>query len=233
MVKLWNALIPILAALPAGASAADSVSSADNARAWPDAFVARLEALALLQTLNAELLSHDSATQVLEQWCGAHRMASPPRIVATPMRAAPRAPSEAQRRELRVGATELVRYRHVELACGTRVLSRAENWYVPGRLSPEMNRTLETSDVPFGAVVRSLHFRRHTLSARLLFSPLPAAWELAPAQAAAQAPQLVVPGEVLEHRAVLALPDGTPISEVVETYSGELLAFGTAPPVQR
>ena len=49
---------------------------------WPDSFVARLEALALLQTLNAELLSHDSATATLEHWCELHRLASPPRIVA-------------------------------------------------------------------------------------------------------------------------------------------------------
>ena len=32
------------------------------------AYVLRVEALALLQTLNAELLSHDSATLTLERW---------------------------------------------------------------------------------------------------------------------------------------------------------------------
>jgi hypothetical protein len=36
---------------------------------------------------------------------------------------------------------------------------------------------------------------------------------------------LTSPHEVLEHRAVLTLPDGTPFSEVVETYTGEVLAF--------
>jgi hypothetical protein len=30
---------------------------------------------------------------------------------------------------------------------------------------------------------------------------------------------------VLEHQAVLVLPDGTPISEVVETYTEQVLAF--------
>jgi hypothetical protein len=30
---------------------------------------------------------------------------------------------------------------------------------------------------------------------------------------------------VLQHRALLSLPDGTPISEVVETYTGNVLAF--------
>jgi hypothetical protein len=44
---------------------------------WQEGFTARLEALALLQTLNAELLSHDSATLTLDRWCAAHRLASP------------------------------------------------------------------------------------------------------------------------------------------------------------
>jgi hypothetical protein len=34
-----------------------------------------------------------------------------------------------------------------------------------------------------------------------------------------------VPDKVLEHRAVLLSPDGMPISEVVETYTGNVLAF--------
>jgi hypothetical protein len=34
-----------------------------------------------------------------------------------------------------------------------------------------------------------------------------------------------VPDKVLQHRAVLVLPDGMPISEVVETYTGNVLAF--------
>ena len=44
--------------------------------------------------------------------------------------------------------------------------------------------------------------------------------ELAPAAGA-----LAVPDHVLEHRAVLSLPDGEPFNEVVETYTGEVLAF--------
>jgi hypothetical protein len=36
---------------------------------------------------------------------------------------------------------------------------------------------------------------------------------------------LRIPDAVLEHRAVLTLPDGTPFSEVVETYTGDILAF--------
>ena len=34
---------------------------------------------------------------------------------------------------------------------------------------------------------------------------------------------------VLEHRAVLTLPDGTPFSQVVETYTSAVLAFPEPP----
>ena len=34
-----------------------------------------------------------------------------------------------------------------------------------------------------------------------------------------------MPSKLLEHRAVLTLPDGTPFSEVVETYTDKVLAF--------
>jgi PhoPQ-activated pathogenicity-related protein len=36
---------------------------------------------------------------------------------------------------------------------------------------------------------------------------------------------LAIPDEVLRHRAILVLPNGTPFSEVVETYTREVLAF--------
>lgn len=207
-----------------------SLTCADDAPAaqpldWPDSFVARVEALALLQTLNADLLSHDSATLTLERWCDSHRLASPPRIVAERLAGADKPPTEDQRRELGVTATDAVRYRRVRLLCGTVVLSEADNWYVPARLSPDMNRLLDTTDTPFGRAVQALHFQRHTISATLLWLPLPEGWEMSPAAASEGSGKLVAPAGVLQHRAVLTLPDGTPFSEVVETYTGNVLAF--------
>ncbi len=178
----------------------------------------------MLQTLNAELLSHDSATQTLGQWCADHRLAADPKMSAQRVPTAAPAASEDLRRDLHVAPGEELRFRHVRLLCGSFPLSEVDNWYVPGRLSAAMNAQLETSDVPFGVVVRELHFQRHTLAARLLWQPLAPGWEMDGAPAA-QAGELVVPAAVLEHRALLALPDGTPISEVVETYSGNVLAF--------
>ena len=129
------------------------------------------------------------------------------------------------RAALDVKPDEPLGYRRVKLKCGDHVLSEADNWYVPARLSPEMNHMLETTDTPFGKAVAALHFRRHTLSAELLWSPLPKGWEMGATAPGAGAGALAVPEHVLEHRAVLSLPDGEPFSEVVETYTGEVLAF--------
>jgi chorismate-pyruvate lyase len=200
---------------------------------WPDSFVARVEALALLQTLNADLLSHDSATQTLERWCADHRLAAAATVVAARVAGVDTPATDEQRRELGVTASETVRYRRVRLMCGQLVLSEADNWYVPSRLTADMNRLLETTDTPFGRAVQALHFHRHTLSATLLWQPLPYGWEMNPDAAAgtgaiAGTGELVAPPGVLQHRALLSLPDGTPVSEVVETYTSNVLAF--APP---
>ena len=191
---------------------------------WPDTFVARVEALALLETFNDELLTHDSATLTLERWCGVHRLASPARIVAERVLLDKPLPPE-RRAELRIGPAESVRYRRVRLRCGPVVLSEADNWYVPARLTAEMNRQLDNSDAPFGKVVQELQFKRRTLSSKLLWLPLPDGWEMMPARAGNSTAALVIPHALLEHRALLTLPDGTPISEVVETYTSDILAF--------
>jgi hypothetical protein len=195
--------------------------------AWPDSFLARVEALALLQTLNADLLSHDSATLTLEHWCDSHHLADLGQVSAQRVAGIDKPVDDQQRRLLRVGASDVVRYRRVQLTCGGVILSQADNWYVPGRLTPEMNAQLDASDTPFGKVVGPLHFQRHTISATLLWQPLPPGWDTDPSAAPAvkAGASLKVPAAVLEHRAVLTLPDGTPFSQVVETYTGGVLAF--------
>lgn len=198
------------------------------APAWRDDYTTRVEALALLQTLNAELLSNDSATLTLDRWCATHNLAYPARIVAERVEGADSAVTDEQRKLLAVGPDEPVRFRRVRLKCGEHVLSEAENWYVPSRLTAEMNRTLDATDTAFGRVVKPLNFQRRTLSAKLLWSPLPAGWEMRAANDNAPLPSdgtLQIPHEVLQHRAVLVLPDGTPISQVTETYTGDVLAF--------
>jgi hypothetical protein len=206
-------------------------SRAAGPAAWPDRFETRLAALALLQSLNADLLSHDSATLTLDRWCADHHLASPAKIIAQLDRGTNKTPTAEQRQLLRVSASEPIRYRRVKLACGDRVLSEADNWYVPSRLTPEMNKQLDSSDIAFGRAVKALQFQRHTLSAKLLWSPLPKGWETG-AEVPTETGTLQVPPQVLQHRAFLTLPDGTPFSEVVETYTDEVLAF-PAPPLDR
>lgn len=185
------------------------------------AYLERVELLAQLQTLNADLLSHDSATLTLERWCAAHRLADPARVVARRVETLARPIPDDLRARLGVGADEPLGYRRVQLTCGTHVLSEADNWYVPGRLTPEMNHRLDATDEPFGKVVRPLGFQRRTLSAELLWQPLPEGWETRPRGQPDAAPP---PREVLRHVALLTAPERGGISVVVETYTAELLA---------
>jgi hypothetical protein len=133
--------------------------------------------------------------------------------------------SAEQRARLGVGDTEPVRYRHVQLRCGDRVLSEADNWYVPGRLTAEMNRLLDATDTPFGRAVQPLAPYRRTLEVRMLWAPLPEGWERQPRQAVAAAEvPLTIPDALFEHRAVLYTRDHAPFSEVHEVYQRELVA---------
>jgi len=193
---------------------------------WPDSFLGRVEALAVLQSLNADLLSHDSATLTLERWCSQHHLASPAQVTAQRVRDMNKPADPEVRKQLQVGPDEPVRYRRVSLRCGEVELSEADNWYVPGRLMGDMAQRLDQTDEPFGKVVQPLHFQRHTLSAQLLWRPLPQGWEMRGNVASTITHHaLTIPAAVLEHRAVLALSDGTPFSEVVETYTSNVMAF--------
>jgi chorismate-pyruvate lyase len=194
------------------------------AHGWPDTPLGRAEAMAAIQGLNVELLTHDSATATLEAWCASHRLAEKPSIVARRIKGQDKPADAEVRAALGVGPDEPVRYRRVDLACGDKVLSQADNWYLPGRLTPEMNRVLDSGDTPFGRAVAALDFRRRTLSSRLIDPPLRPGWEMEPPAPARRA-GLRLPPDLLQHRAVLSTPDGRPFSLVVETYRREVLGF--------
>ena len=160
----------------------------------------------------------------LEVWCTQHHMASVPQLVAHADRVANRPASTADRAALGVGPGEPLRYRRVELACGTHVLSEAENWYVPARLTPAMNAALERSDIPFGRVIRPLGPSRTTLGVERLWSPLPADWEMTGARHFASR-ALAIPHALFRHRALVTDARHRPIALVVETYTREILNF--------
>lgn len=141
----------------------------------PDDFLTRLEAVALVQTLNAEILASRSATLTLERWCDEHGIAgiSKAKVVARLLGIDPKPLTEDQRRRLGIGTEEPVKYRHVQLFCGDQILSEADNWYVQSWLTAEMNRLLETTATPFGKAVVDLKPYRQTYAVNVLWWPLP------------------------------------------------------------
>ena len=80
---------------------------------------------------------------------------------------------------------------------------------MPGRLSAEANRLLDTTDTPFGTVVRSLEPYRQTFDVKVWWS----------------APAVPIPETLFEHRAVLYTREHQPFSEVHEVYHRDVLAF--------
>jgi hypothetical protein len=167
-------------------------------------------AFGLVEALNADLLSHDNATETLRRWCAGRHLADPPTIVARRLLGQDKPADAEVRRLLRASPLEPIRYRHVALACGDQVLSNADNWYRSGALTAAMNAELDTTNHPFGAVVKSLGFHRQTLSAKVLMSPR------------ARRP----PAAVIRHEALLETPDGAPFSLVVETYTAAVTHDG-------
>lgn len=154
-----------------------------------------------LASFEQTLEANHSATEALTEWCRVRGIADPPQIVAQAFKAEMVQPDATIRGWLGVSDNEPVRYRLVHLVCGDTVLSIAENWYVPSRLTPEMNRTLESTDIPFGRVVAPLGYHREQLAS--VHGRAPGCPE----------------GTVLSVRAVLKLPDGRPISMVAECYT--------------
>lgn len=204
-----------------------ATAHADEAPVWHDTVPVRLAALALIETLDAEVLASRSATLTIEKWCTDHKLAAVPRISAQLVRGVDKPASTEQRRRLAVTDSEPIKYRHVELRCGDHVLSVADNWYVPARLTTEMNRLLDETDTPFGKAVLALAPTRQTFAATILWSPLPAGWELPGATLRPPSPgtALPIPDALFEHRALLFAKDGQPFSEVDEIYQRGILAF--------
>jgi chorismate-pyruvate lyase len=155
-----------------------------------------------IHRLRTDLLGQQSATQVLTHWCADLGLATPAVIKAVRVQGVEKPADAAIRRQLGAAADEPIRYRKVRLMCGRHVLSQADNWYRPGKLTAAMNRQLDGSEAPFGAVVRGLNFHRQSLAVH----ERPSA------------------GVILRIKAVLRNPAGTPFSLVVEDYQSNLLA---------
>ena len=154
-----------------------------------------------IHRLEAEILASPSATQTLTAHCARLRLADSPAIHAFRDRSMDRKADGRVRRLLQVKPGEPVRYRRVRLSCGDQVLSDADNWYVPARLTAAMNSTLDRTDTPFGTVVKPLDFQRRTLGTKGLHDGR----------------------HVLRVTALLVNRDGLPFSLVQENYSAILI----------
>ncbi|MBN8830710.1 MAG: hypothetical protein J0G94_08810 [Sphingomonadales bacterium] len=155
-------------------------------------FAALLQGSAVAH-LDAELRASNSATATLQKRC-------PVPIRAEVDRAAEKSAGPEVRADLAAGQDVKLVYRLVRLKCGSTVYSRAENWYRPDLLTPEMNRALLTGETPFGVVVRPLAPFRKTLASE----------------------HPTEPDAVLRHRAIVLSGEGVPLAEVVETYTAQL-----------
>lgn len=159
------------------------------------------ETQGLAAAFEANLANHASATQALQQWCEARGIAPGATIRVEFVSGADLAQPADLRQVLGVGPDEALGYRHVQLVCGKTVLSDAHNWFVPARLTAEMNRQLAETQIPFGRIAASLNFTREPLSAARHGEP--------------GCPE----GVISTHRARLVLPDGRPLAYVQECYT--------------
>jgi chorismate-pyruvate lyase len=164
------------------------------------------ETYGLMQTLNARLQQSSSATLTLENWCSEHQLAKPPVIKAHVLPTAFKTPDASVLSQLAVEASQPLAYRKVELRCGKRVLSVAENWYVPARLAAEMNTMLATSHTPFGKAIAPLKPYRKTTNTIMLWSG-----------------SGNIPPALFEHHATVYDADHRPLAVVRETYQHQLL----------
>ena len=201
---------------------------AEELSQWQSDFTARVEMLALLQTLNAHLLSNSSATAVLEEWCADHHMAQVSKITARLTKEQDKPISEDTRKRLHLRFLDRIKYRHVQLSCGSHVLSEADNWYVPSRLTDQMNRELNFSDRPFGKIIAPLNPYRRTMEVKIYWSPLEKGWEKNLSRSITNLRDervISIPKYLFMHRALVSSEAGIPISEVVETYTNEVINF--------
>jgi chorismate-pyruvate lyase len=153
---------------------------------------------AAYDAFEAELVAGPTATAALQRWCAAHGVTGTVRAEVD--RGAERVPSAATFIRLQATSNEHIAYRRVRLGCGGHVLSEADNWYVPSRLTPAMNEALESGDTPFGAVIAPLGPNRQVISSERLWTDGAA------------------PEDILRNRGLVLDRNGRPLAEVSETY---------------
>jgi hypothetical protein len=162
---------------------------------------------ALIQDLSMRLIAGATATETLLAWCDEHGLSDGPITVEIRQRFSHAVVPDDVLPALKLDPCEGISYRHVQLMRGSLPLASAENWFVPQRLTADMNAALNRTNVPFGRVVAPLHPFRRTLAAHL-----PSHSEI-----------------ILVHKAVIFSNTGTALALVNESYSSDLVSFASAP----
>lgn len=203
-LRRWQAASLLAAAPIASLSATDSNASAPL-QAPPGQ--QRIASAALVEVLHQRVLTGQSATATLESWCAEHGLAEQARVRAVRVHGQDKPAPADVLQALGADASTPLRYRRVQLACGSRVLSEADNWYLPDHLSPAMNQVLDTTDEPFGRVVGPLGFQRQTVTDQTFWPPRGEGDH----------------GVILEVRALLRDRQQQPFSYVIESYLTQAL----------
>ncbi len=166
------------------------------------------ESWARYEALVAALLETSSATATLAAW--SRQRGWDDRIVAHKLEADMRPAPGGIAALLDIPEGEIVGYRKVALASGDRVLSRADNWFTPGRLSSGVNAGLDASQTPFGRLVSRMSPTRRVISADRLWAT----------------PHEAAPAEVFRLSAVVSgVTDAglKPLAVVNETYQAVMV----------
>jgi hypothetical protein len=153
------------------------------------------------------LIAGATATETLLAWCDDHGLSDGPITVDIRQRFSPAVVPDDVLPALKLVPGEGISYRQVQLMRGSLPLAAAENWFVPQRLTADMNEALTRTNVPFGSVVAPLRPYRCTLVAHLQpYSEI-----------------------ILVHSAVILSKAGTALAFVKESYFSDLVLFASAP----
>jgi hypothetical protein len=167
---------------------------------------------ALVWALNTRLIVGATATDTLLFWCHEYGLSHGPITVEVRQFFAPAVVPDDVLPVLKLDPGDTIHYRQVQLMRGSLPLAAAENWYVPQRLSADMNDALIATNFPFGSVIAPLRPLRHTLAANLQ-------------------PYAEV---ILVHSAAILSQSGTVLAFVKESYFSDLVSLVSAPsPIHR
>ncbi|NIX77022.1 hypothetical protein [Microvirga terricola] len=169
---------------------------------------------ALIRELSERIVQAKTATASLLDWCEEHGLSDGPIIARRLQDDRTLSARDLSLPALGAMSEELIRHRRVELARGDLPLVTADNWFLPSRLSAQMNEALDGTDLPFGAVIAPLDPARRNFAIHFNDPGDGEAWG---------------PDTILEHQAVVIDGKGRPLAVVRERFQAALISFSSRP----